>query len=105
MLLILGCLYPIPLHQDRQYHRTKTGFDTANRPWPQPAPLSYPARIEEEPSITTNSSYRFCEAYKLQRNQGPWMLIRADMQAWPWRVARRYYVESASCRRATFEEQ
>jgi hypothetical protein len=55
------------------------GFDAAKHPWPQPAPSPYPARIEEELSITANGSYRFCEAYKLQGNQGAWMLIRADM--------------------------
>jgi hypothetical protein len=54
-------------------------FDAGKNPWPQPAPLPYPARIEEELSVTQDSSYRVREAYKTQENRRAWTLIRADM--------------------------
>jgi hypothetical protein len=59
--------------------QNEDGLDAAKCPWPQPAPLPYPARIEKELSTTKNGGYRFREAYKLQGDQGAWMLIRADM--------------------------
>jgi hypothetical protein len=45
------------------------GVDAAKHPWPHPAPLPYPARIEEELSIAKNDGYRFRKAYKLQGDQ------------------------------------
>ena len=65
MLLILGCLHPIPLHQDRQYHKPKTGW-SRQEPLPLPASLPYPARIAERLSIAKDGDYQFREAYKPQ---------------------------------------
>ena len=49
--------------------QVEDGFDAAKKPWPHPAPLPYPARIEEELSVTEYGGCRSREAYKPHGNQ------------------------------------
>jgi hypothetical protein len=45
--------------------QVEDGFDAAKKPWPEPAPLPYPARIEEELFVTEYGGCRSREAYKV----------------------------------------
>src|ERR1700712_5379978 len=81
MLLILGCLYPIPLHQERQYHRTKTSLAPAKTRGVTLLPcLIQPALRKSYLSLkmtVTESVKRI----SLTEIRGARMLIRADIQA------------------------
>jgi hypothetical protein len=93
MLLILGYLHLIPLHQDRQYHRSKTGLIPArNR-----GALLLPCLIQPALRKTYLSLNREVadpsKRIRSRGNQGTRMFIRADMQARSWRLARRYSIE------------
>jgi hypothetical protein len=79
MLLILGCLHLITLHQDRQYHRSKTGLMTArNRGLLLLPCLIQPALRKSYPSLNREVADSL-KRIRFQGNQGTRMFIRADM--------------------------
>ena len=80
MLLIPGCLYPILLHQNRQYHKAKTGLMPAR----YSGLILFPCLIQpalKKSYLSLNREVAdLSKRIRPQGNQGTRMFIRADMQ-------------------------
>ena len=84
MLLIPGYLHPIPLHQDRQCHKAKTGLMPAR----SRGLLLFPCLIQPALRKSYLSLDRevadLSKRIRFQGDRGARMFIRADMQGPAW---------------------
>lgn len=101
MLLIPGYLHTIPLHQDRQCHKAKTGLMPARSRGPLLLPWLIQPALRKSYLSLTREVCRALEAYKIpgrSRCKDVYMCRYAGLGL--GRLGRRHSVQSGSCRRA-----